>query len=571
MWRYSVRMVLPVSLGAVFMALSAAAQTPSKDQIRQFEQQMQTPREAGLPLAPTPHIDFRIISPEKTAVPKAVDEVSFQIDRVEFEGLHLLTHAQALQPFTTLLGQKTHLSALREAAQALEDIYRSKGYFLVRVFIPPQQLTAGTFKVRVVEGYVDQIYVEGPNEEINELVKRYTKHLGHIQPLDLSSLERVLLLINDIPGIACVAVLRPGATLGASEMFLNVELQSNAHNISANNSASRVSGPGSLTYSGVFQQPFGSVGQIGVTLTAAGVTPTGLSALRSSTLRYTQALGEQGLLGSMNLTLSKSLPSDYLQSLELVSQSVALSPKLRYPLQRGRSSSVFVESGLTLSKSETTIASELLTMDQTAVADASLSWVLNGWGMGTQTLTAGMAQGLSAFGAMGQGDSRASVSGFEPHFLKYTWNFNRIQTLPAAMSLRVMAMGQSTQDKLLSGEQISFGASTIGRAFTPALIAGDKGLGALLELRRDLMNEPGSHFSGTQIYASADWAEAKTLPISSGTSETASAIHSSAIGVRFALDKKYQFDFRLTHTKQEIDTNDPHRTKRVFVEFNAPF
>ncbi len=571
MLRLEARALVVFSFAILVLSPYLYAQTTNKEQIRQFEQQLQPPREAGLPMAPTPNIDFRIISPEKTAVPKAVDEVTFQIDQVEFEGLQFLTKEQAIKPFNDLLGKKINLSALRDAAQSLEDIYRSKGYFLVRVFIPPQKLTAGSFKVRVVEGFVDQVYVEGPNDSINELVKRYTSHLGNIQPLDLASLERALLLINDIPGIACVAVLRPGAALGASELLLTVQGQTNSDNINFNNTASRVLGPNALTYSGVFQQPFNSLGQIGLSVTAAGLFETGLAAVRSSTARYSQALGDRGLLGSLSLTLSKSLPSDYLSSLDLVSNAIVLSPKLRYPLQRGQTSSIFLESGLTLTKSETTIATIPLTLDQTAVHGESLSWVLNGWGSGTQILTAGVAQGIHGFGAMGRDDSRASVSGYDPYFLKYTWNFNRIQNLPSAMSLRINAMGQNTKDKLLSGEQIIFGASTIGRAFTPALIASDNGVGTLLELRRDLVSEPGSQFSNKQIYISTDWAQAKTLPISSSTSEIDSTLHSNAIGIRFAVDNKYQFDLRLTSTNQDIDTNDPHRTRRVFVEFNAPF
>ena len=571
MFRCNAFVLATFSLAIALISPILIAQTPSREQIRQIEQQFQTPREAGLPLAPTPNIDFRIISPEKTAVPKSVDEVTFKVDQVEFEGLRLLTQEQAIKPFKELLGKKINLSALRDAAQSLEDLYRSKGYFLVRVFIPPQQLTAGSFKVRVVEGFVDQVYVEGPNESINELVKRYTKHLSQAKPLDMKSLERALLLINDIPGISSVAVLRPGAELGASELLLTVQNQANAHNININNTASRALGPNVLTYSGIYQQPFDSLGQLGLTLSAAGVGVTDLSAVRSATARYSEALGDKGSLASMSVTLSKSLPSDYLASLSLVSTSIVLSPKLRYPLQRGQASSIFVESGLTVTKSETTIASAPLTLDQTAVGGESLTWLLSGWGAGTQSLTAGIAQGIHAFGAMGRADPRASVSGYEPYFLKYTWNFNRVQNLPSAFSLRLNAIGQSTKDKLLAGEQITFGSSTIGRAFTPSLIAGDNGMGALLELRRDLASESGSRIGNKQIYVSSDWAESKTLPVSSSTSGTSSDLHSSAIGVRFAVDVKYQFDLRFTSTKQDIDSNDMHRTRRLFVEFNSPF
>eukprot|EP01041_Mallomonas_annulata_P028626 gene28626-50499_t len=53
--------------------------------------------------------------------------------------------------FAPLLNKKVGLSAIRDAASALEAKYRERGFFLVRVFIPPQQVNAGIFKVQVIE------------------------------------------------------------------------------------------------------------------------------------------------------------------------------------------------------------------------------------------------------------------------------------------------------------------------------------------------------------------------------------------------------------------------------------
>jgi hemolysin activation/secretion protein len=118
---------------------------------------------------------------------------------------------------------------------------------------------------------------------------------------------------------------------------------------------------------------------------------------------------------------------------------------------------------------------------------------------GVQTLGAGVSRGLKIFGAMGKDAALPSATGFEPEFLKYTMTLQRTQSLPYRFSLRANAMGQYTRDKLLVGEQIVFGASTIGRGFAPAIISGDSGLGGMLELRYDLNPGKVSWLSSPQV------------------------------------------------------------------------
>ncbi len=545
-------LLVPLAFG-VSCGLHAQT-TPSQraEQLRQLDQQTNISRDRvpGAPL-PVPGLDLRILTPEKSIVPKAVDELEFEVTRVEVEGATYFSRAVVDALLAPLLNRKIGLTALREAANMLENLYRERGMFLARVFIPPQQLQQGVFTIRVVEGHIDQVLVEAPDAAMGGRVDTFARQLVGVRPLDLANLERVLLLLNDLPGVTATAVLRPGAELGSSQLLITVVPAGNLYMGTFNNTGSNTTGPYALSYNATLQQPFGSPGQLTVGVTAGGTAANDFSGIRSLVTRYAQAVGNHGAIVSFGGVLSQSHPSGAVSSLDIQSDAVSISPRLRYPLLRSRSSSLYLDTGLALNRSQTTSAGTPLTSDRATVADLAATWVLSGWGGGSQTLGLGVFKGLKWFGAMDKDAPLPSATGFEPTFTKYTLNFQRTQGLPQSFSLRFNLNGQYTRDKLLAGEQLSFGGSTIGRGFIPSAIVGDQGLGAILELRYDLKPYPAAAIGDAQVYLSVDRASTRTVPVS-GNASTRSHLSSTALGVRLSVNKNVQLDLRFAKANQDI-------------------
>ena len=568
-----------------FLAQSQVTQNITPQQQRQIEQLNVDRDRFSTPLPAMPGVDLRILTPEKAPVPRAVDELEFQITRVDVEGAAYFSRVEIDALFLPLLNRAVNLSALRDAAVVLEQKYRERGFFLVRVFIPPQQIKDGIFRVRVVEGYISDVFMEGADELSNERVKTFASNLIGIRPLSLGELERTLLLINDLLGVSASAVLRPGQELGTSDLLLTVKTADPTHILTFNNSGSKTTGPFSLSYNATLIQPFKTPGQLNVSLTGAGanfgnlinfgVDSSGLNigkmeGMHSMVSRYSQALGNRGLMFSFSNTLSESKPGGILTDLEIKSTSSVVAPRLRYAIQRSRLSSVFLEAGLALNEAKTTLSGLDLTEDRSTVADISAAWVLNGWLDGTQNISLGLSHGVSGLGAMDKMAIRPSTVDFTPNFTKYTLNFQRTQKLDDEYSISVVAMGQYAKDRLLVAERLAFGGSSVGRAFAAAIISGDRGIGGVVELRRDLKLPNHPNIANVQVFASLDSASVMNNSSARVTSSF-SNLSSKSIGVRFSAYKDTYGELRMAHSTQSLATDDTNRSKRLLLEIIRRF
>ncbi len=559
-------------IGLCCFPFTVVAQQPtlSQQQLQLLEQQINTSRERiNVPLPKIQNFDFRIQAPEKSALPKAVDEIQFDVKGFEFDGMAYYKPEEVNDLFAPLIQQKVGLDAIRKVVDALEQRYREQGFFLTRVFIPPQQVKHGIFKIKVLEGYIQNIFVEGPDEKINERIHHLSAFLTSKRPLDLTSLERVLLLINDLPGVSGSGVLKQGTELGTSDLMLSTASLPQLHTISLNNSGSNITGPVSLNYNGTFAQPFGVDGALNFSLTGTGQR---LEEVQSAQVRYSRAIGDSGLQGFFGGLASRALPDGTSKALDLRSDAYFISPRLRYPLLRSRTHSVYIDTGLNVNRNFTSLAGTALINDRSSVVELTANWSANGWLNGNQNWSLSLFRGTGLFSPTPKGSPLASTVGFEPQFTKMTSTFLRTQKLPDAFSMQIFAVGQYTPDKLAASETIVFGGPFIGRGFDPARIAGDKGIGALIELRYDSSIELSPIIGRLQFYASLDKAITYTKAVADFNGSNPPLVSfarrdlsSVGLGVRFAVLKEHYLDFQVARANRKDTSPDARHNPRLLM------
>jgi hemolysin activation/secretion protein len=542
------RIALQTGLWALILPISVAAQPAAAQQTPRLPNEVDISRER-VPLD-VPHpsdFELRIQTPEKSAVPRSVDELQFAIRGIKVEGAAYYPAADVDAYFKPLVGRTITLEELRAAAMRLEARYREDGFFLTRVFVPPQQVKDGTLIVRVVEGYVSTIMVDADDDATRRRLERVLQPLMGQKPTRLADVEARLLIINDMPGINGMSVLRPGDDLGGTDLMLTSRTRPNRYQLTVNNGSSRELGPWTYGANATINRPFDRIGALDAALSVAG----NLRELWSGSIRYAEPIGTSGLTASVGALVGVAKPGGRIRNLDVLSNVSSFSARLRYPLLRGRAMSLFFDAGIALNSSKADALGTRIIADRQTVAEATLIWQQNGWADGVTTASASLYQGIDAFGASARNAPLASVTNADPGFTKLSWLVQRSQRLPDHFSAHALVQGQYTRDTLLSGEMVTFGGPSIGRAYAPSLIAGDRGIGGLIELRYDLASNFGRALDHVQLYGFGD--AARSTSFASGTlPKSAERLASLGIGVRFDLFQKLRVDTYLANARIEV-------------------
>src|SRR5262249_50261488 len=140
-----------------------------------------------------------VTSPETGQGQKLTEGIKFTLKDITFENLTAFSKEQLRPEYGQYLGKKITLATLNEIASNITVRYRNAGYILSRAVVPPQRINGGAIKIRIVEGYVDRVTFEG-DPITGGLLKAYADKIRNAKPLDSATLERYLLLMNDLPG-----------------------------------------------------------------------------------------------------------------------------------------------------------------------------------------------------------------------------------------------------------------------------------------------------------------------------------------------------------------------------------
>lgn len=504
--RLNVLGVAALSLGIAPTEAVLAQQrvSPPADVARQLDE-LSRQRVPGLPLRRSPQFDLRLQAPEKSGAPKSVDDLVFDVVSVKVTGNTVFTAQEVDAIFADAVGSGITLEALRRRADALQQAFRQRGYFLTRVFIPPQQVRDGIFEVQVIEGYISAVYIDGAaSDGLRRRVESLTRKLTATRPVQLSAIERSLLAVNDLPGVGAVSLLRQGAERGATEIIVSLSALAGSKSLSFNNTGSLSVGPDTLALNASYNSPFGRVGALSLGASVGGDLGN-INELRGITARYVFPVGPTGALASFGGLVFYAQPGASLQALDIGSLAASASLRLHQPIRRSRASSVYVDLGLAVNRSRTTLAGELIALDKATVGEATLFWQQDGRAGASTSASLSAFRGLPVLDRSRGSDALVSTPGFNPDFFKVVVTAQRTQPLPVnGLSLFAAAQGQWSDDVLPAAEQVSFGGPGIGRGYDSGAQSGARGLGGSLELRCDCFAGMGQFIGPAQLYGFVD-------------------------------------------------------------------
>ncbi len=176
--------------------------------------------------APAPSSNDTGLRIEQAPVVPIPPGMQFTVGTIQITGNTLFTTAALHALIADSEGHDLTLSQLTDMAARITNFYHSHGYPLARAIIPAQTIKAGIVTIQVIEARYGKVNIHNTSRVKDSLLQdTLTAHdwgivTGRVVGQD--AIDRSLLLLSDIPGVVVNATLKPGDTVGTSDMFVDV-------------------------------------------------------------------------------------------------------------------------------------------------------------------------------------------------------------------------------------------------------------------------------------------------------------------------------------------------------------
>lgn len=524
---------------------SAAQALPNAGQL--LNEQQRT-----LPAAPPFHSPPpAVVAPEGPANNFPAIGLEVRVRSVRFTGATALAESSDLASLTTpLIGRTVNHAELQRTVEAATRLLRSRGYMLARAYLPQQDLTDGDLEIAVSEGRLQsdaqRIEIRGTTRiDASRLYAIADSALPGGQALSVEDLERALLLMNDLSGLAARSTLQRGSERGTSRLVVDASdtpmLEGRAW---SDNFGNRSTGSFRLGA----QLQVNSPSRLGDSVAVGLVQSTGSTA---ANLNYSLPLNASGLrLNAGASYLRYRIDQEAFRSLDLRGDATAFQLGASYPLVRTRERNLYAS--LTYERRKLTDRALGETLRSRKLD--SLSFLLAGsridpWGgggtlQGNVAVTAGRAD-LSGNADDKFVDSRTART--NGSFRKLFVGANRLQNLGGApgseWTLFAGVVGQLASGNLDSSEKFILGGASGVRAYPVGEASGDEGVLGTLELRRNFALGGDGMQSKLQALAFVDAGQVRlhkrAWPNAISNAGDTNNVHlaSAGVGLNLSLDR----------------------------------
>lgn len=434
-------------------------------------------------LQPTPRL------PEKAAPPRLKKLVGTTLIVKEFKiSGNTRLSTEALQAVVTpFLNRPLDFSQLQDAAEAVGNAYRKAGW-IVHAYLPQQEIEGGVVRIVVVEATFGGARFEGPSSArmSSATIQKYVAAAQKVgEPVYVPAVDRALLLLGDIPGIAVTGNLREGTSSGQTDLVFNVQDKSLLSGDAAlDNTGSRSTGSLRLSGNLNLNSPLALGDQFSTNLTFS----EGSAYVRQA---VSLPLGQDGLRAGVNASyMTYRVIAPELKSLNSLGASATAGVDASYPLIRSRPVNLYFAVNYDHKYFNNEANSSVTTRYFIDVASGGLSGNLadSVLGGGWNNFSLGWVHGLVDLDKSPNQVADSASTNTQGAFDKIRYAANRLQSVTKSLDAYGALSGQKAGKNLDSSEKFYLGGANGVRAYPSSEGGGSDGLLVNLELRAHFPN-----------------------------------------------------------------------------------
>lgn len=432
---------------------------------------------------------------------KGSDTVRFRVDRIRLTGVTVLPEADLIEMLRPFAGRELTLGDLNEAALEVTRLYRERGFPVARAYVPAQEIRDGIVELAVLEGRYGEVRVALDAPLTRDIADEAVGTLRANEVINEAALDRSLLLLDDLGGIAARGTLKPGKGTGTADLIVDVtETGRYGGTLSVDNYGNELTGRYRLGGSVLANNLAGR----GDTLAARAIVAQ-RSDLVYGQIAYNLPLTGDGLHAGAIGTYTNYTLGEALSALGATGYAGIATAYVRYAFIRSRRGSLYTQLAFDAKNLEDKIgAAGTFNPRKESVATLTLFGDAPDGGP-----TGGITSGSLAVagGRLNVQDSTAlaidqATAQTEGGFFKLNYSLVRVQNLTRSLQLYAAVSGQLASKNLDPVEKFSLGGPLGVRAYPTGEAPGDEGILGTLEARYTL---PVPDFPGvTQAVAFVD-------------------------------------------------------------------
>lgn len=460
------------------------------------------------------------------------------------------------------VGRQFSFAELQTLAERITAYYRDQGYLLARAYLPAQEVRDGRLEIAVLEGRVSRINWSNESRHADATLEGRLDEIPVDAPLYNPTLERGLLLLGDLPGSEVQATVRPGVSIGTSELDIALKDRKGlfAGNVSVDNEGNPYSGEYRLGAGLTLNSPLRLGDALNVNLLGGGQD------YQYGRLAWQVPLGQRGLAVGLAASSMKYRLQQEFAPLDAHGTAQIGSVYALYPLQRSRFSNVGAQLAFDYKKLDdrvdafSSVVNRTLGVWQTGLSGSRYDG-LGGGGLNTWSLSA-VAGNLSLDPAA-QAIDAATVR-TEGSYSKGMMQFSRLQRLADDWNLYAQIGGQAARKNLDSSEKYALGGSSGVRAYPQGESPVDDGWLGTIELRYS----PAPNWQAS-VFNDAAQGKLQHAPLKSTDNQR--RLSGAGFGVSYADAGGLSVQATLAWRTGEAPTTDSDRSPRGWLRILHPF
>ncbi|MDD5432706.1 MAG: ShlB/FhaC/HecB family hemolysin secretion/activation protein [Candidatus Omnitrophica bacterium] len=401
------------------------------------------------------------IEEPKVEKPTVSEAVSFELKDVVITGATIFKPEDFRPIYQQFINKKVNFKDIEFIIEKIKAKYKKEGYLTTTVYLPEQDIKEGRIEIRVAEGRMGHLTIEGNKWFSSELIEKYF-HVKKNEILNINKLQRDALRLNRNSDLEVKTIISPGKEALASDITLKIKDKFPWHfGISSDNQGTRLTGK----YRGLFSLRSTNVSGAGDSLYWSNLFN---SRTFGESFSYNHPIGTYGTKFGIDFTyFDMKLWKEY-KSFDITGNSQIYTPHINWELALKDNFESYLNLGMDFKSIKKHTLGVITASDQLRTPFFGFNFSkTDAFGGGGQTsfnpkFNFSTSSFLGASHRNHPTSSRAGTGGF---FFKYEQSISRIQKLPFGSYCLLRSQFQIPSHTLPSVEQFQLGGANSVRGY----------------------------------------------------------------------------------------------------------